>query len=61
MPADLKAAIWKAFQEAPTKARSAYDKLSDGKDREFMQVDAKYYEGVVELIKFIDSLRKQKS
>ncbi len=61
MPADLKAAIWKAFQEAPTKAKAAFDKLSDGKDREFKQVDAKYYEGVVELIKFIDSLRKQKS
>jgi phosphonate transport system substrate-binding protein len=61
MPADMKAAIWKAFQEAPTKDKAAYDKLSDGKDREFKQVDAKYYEGVVELIKFIDSLRKQKS
>lgn len=61
MPADLKAAIWKAFQEAPTKAKAAFDKLSDGKDREYKQVDAKYYEGVVELIKFIDSLRKQKS
>jgi phosphonate transport system substrate-binding protein len=61
MPADLKAAIWKAFQEAPTKNKVAYDKLSDGKDREFKAVDAKYYEGVVELIKFIDSLRKQKS
>jgi len=61
MPADLKAAIWKAFQEAPTKNKAAFDKLSDGKDREFKQVDAKYYEGVVELIKFIDSLRKQKS
>ena len=61
MPADLKAAIAKAFQEAPTKAKAAFDKLSDGKDREFKTVDAKYYEGVVELIKFIDSLRKQKS
>jgi phosphonate transport system substrate-binding protein len=61
MPADLKAAIWKAFQEAPTKNKAAFDKLSDGKDREFKAVDAKYYEGVVELIKFIDSLRKQKS
>ena len=61
MPADLKASIWKAFQEAPTKAKAAFDKLSDGKDREFKQVDAQYYEPVVELIKFIDSLRKQKS
>jgi phosphonate transport system substrate-binding protein len=61
MPADAKADIWKAFQEAPTKDKVAYDKLSDGKDREFKAVDAKYYEGVVELIRFIDSLRKQKS
>ena len=61
LPADLKAAIWKAFQEAPTKNKAAFDKLSDGKDKEFIPADAKYYEGVVELIKFIDSLRKQKS
>lgn len=61
LPPGAKAAIWKAFQEAPTKAKSAFDKLSDGKDREFKEVDAKYYEPVVELIKFVDSLRKQKS
>ncbi len=61
LPADMKAAIWKAFQEAPTKDKVAYDKLSDGKDREFKAVDGKYYEGVIELIKFVDSLRKQKS
>jgi phosphonate transport system substrate-binding protein len=61
LPPDLKAAIWKAFSEAPTKAKAAFDKLSDGKDREFKAVDAKYYEPVVELIKFIDQLRKQKS
>jgi phosphonate transport system substrate-binding protein len=61
MPPDLKAAIWKAFQEAPTKNKAAFDKLSDAKDKEFIPADAKYYEGVVELIKFIDSLRKQKS
>lgn len=61
LPPDLKAAISKAFDEAPTKAKAAFDKLSDGKDREFKAVDAKYYGGVVELIKFIDSLRKQKS
>ena len=61
MPADAKADIWKAFQEAPTKAKAAFDKLSDGKDKEYKAVDAKYYETVVELIKFVDSLRKQKS
>jgi len=61
LPPDMKADIWKAFSESPTKAKAAFDKLSDGKDREFKQVDAKYYEPVVELIKFVDSLRKQKS
>ena len=61
LPPDLKAAIVKAFNEAPTKNKAAFDKLSDGKDKEFTKVDAKYYEPVVELIKFIDQLRKQKS
>ncbi len=61
LPPDLKAAITKAFMELPTKAKAAFDKLSDGKDRGFQEVDAKYYEPVVELIKFIDQLRKQKS
>jgi phosphonate transport system substrate-binding protein len=61
MPADAKADIWSAFQAAPTKAKAAFDKLSDGKDKEYKAVDAKYYEPVVELIKFIDGLRKQKS
>ena len=60
LPPDLKAAIAKAFFDAPTKAKAAFDKLSDGKDKEFVKVDAKYYEPVVELIKFIDQLRKQK-
>jgi phosphonate transport system substrate-binding protein len=61
LPPDLKAAIVKAFNEAPTKAKAAFDKLSDGKDRGFTKVDAKTYEPVVELIKFVDQLRKQKS
>jgi phosphonate transport system substrate-binding protein len=61
LPPDLKAAIIKAFNDAPTKDKAAFDKLSDGKDKEFTKVDAKYYEPVVELIKFIDQLRKQKS
>jgi phosphonate transport system substrate-binding protein len=61
LPPNLKSAIVKAFNEAPAKDKAAFDKLSDGKDKEFIKVDAKYYEPVVELIKFIDQLRKQKS
>src|SRR5262249_40314455 len=59
LPPDMKAAIWKAFSESPTKAKAAFDKLSDGKDREFKQVDAKYYEPVVDLITFPDTLPNQ--
>ena len=61
LPPDLKAAIVKAFDESPTKAKAAFEKLSDGKDRGFTKVDEKFYEPVVELIKFVDQLRKQKS
>ncbi|MCW5744640.1 MAG: phosphonate ABC transporter substrate-binding protein [Alphaproteobacteria bacterium] len=61
LPDDLKAAIRKAFAESPTKAKAAFDKLSDGKDREFKTVDHKFYEPVVELVKFVDQLRKTKS
>lgn len=61
LPPELKAAIIKAFSDSPTKAKAAFDKLSDGKDKEFIKVDAKYYEPAVELIRFVDQLRKQKS
>jgi phosphonate transport system substrate-binding protein len=61
LPADMKAAIRTAFEEAPTKDKAAFDRLSDGKDRGFKSVDAAYYEPVIELIKFIDTLRKEKS
>lgn len=61
LPADLKAAIKKAFAEAPTKAKAAFDKLSDGKDKEFVPVDAKAYEPVVQMIKYVDEMRKKRS
>jgi phosphonate transport system substrate-binding protein len=61
LPSDLKAAIRTAFAGAPTKAKDAFARLSDGKDREFKTVDHKFYEPVVELVKFVDQLRKTKS
>jgi len=60
-PADLKAAITKAFEEAPTKARAAFDRLSDGKDLGFRRVTHKDYEPVVELQKFVDELRRKRA
>lgn len=61
LPADLKAAIKKAVLEIATKDKAAFDKIYQGKQLPFVEVDHKAYEPVVELIKFVDSLRKQKS
>ncbi len=61
LPDDLKAAIVKAFHEAPTKAKAAFDKLSDGKDKEFIAIDAKAYDPIVQMIKYVDNMRKKRS
>jgi phosphonate transport system substrate-binding protein len=61
MPTELKAAIMKAFVEAPRKDKAAFDRLSDGKDRGFQPVTHKDYETAVELQKFVDALRKKRS
>jgi phosphonate transport system substrate-binding protein len=61
LPADLKAAIAKAFVDAPTKDKAAFDKLSDGQKKGFHPATTKDWDGTVELIKFVDSLRKKKA
>lgn len=61
LPADLKAAIKKAVLEVATKDKAAFDKIYEGKQRPFEPVTHKEYEPVIELIKFVDSIRKQKS
>ena len=61
LPADMKAAIAKAFMDAPTADKAAFDKLSDGKDLGFKAVTHKDYQPVVELQDFVDQLRKQRS
>jgi phosphonate transport system substrate-binding protein len=58
LPADLKAAIKKAFMDAPTKAKAEFDRLSDGKNKGFKETTTAEYDGVVGLVKFVDSLRK---
>ncbi len=59
LPEDLKASIRKAFFDAPRINKAAFEKLSDGKNEPFQPVTHKEYEPIVDLIKFIDSLRKQ--
>ncbi|MES2600737.1 MAG: phosphonate ABC transporter substrate-binding protein [Pseudomonadota bacterium] len=61
MPAELKTGIEKAFFEAPTKDKAAYDKLSDGQKKDFNAATTKDWDGMIELIKFVDSLRKKKA
>jgi phosphonate transport system substrate-binding protein len=61
LPADLKAAIAKAFVEAPTKDKAAFDRLSDGQKKGFHPATTKDWDGTIELIKFVDSLRKKKA
>jgi phosphonate transport system substrate-binding protein len=58
---DLKKAILTAFMEAPTKDKAAFDRLSDGKDKEFVAVTHKDYADIVEMIQFVDDMRKKKA
>jgi phosphonate transport system substrate-binding protein len=61
LPADLKAAIRQAFLEAPKKDKAAFDRLSDGKDLENIAIDHKAYEPTIEMIKYVDQMRKKAS
>ena len=58
LPDDLKAAIKKAFLEAPAKDKTAFAKLSDGKNQPWQPVENKDYDATIKLIKFVDSLKK---
>jgi phosphonate transport system substrate-binding protein len=61
LPDDLKAAIRKAVLELATNDPETFNKIYEGKSKPYAAVDHKAYEPVVELIKFVDSLSKQKS
>jgi len=59
LPADLKKKIEQAFFDAPNKDKAAFDKLSDGKLEPWQPVKHEAYLPVIELNKFVDSLRKR--
>jgi phosphonate transport system substrate-binding protein len=61
LPDDLKKSILNAFMDAPTKDKAAFDRLSDGKDKEFVPVVHKDYQDTVEMIQFVDEMRKKRS
>ena len=58
LPEDMKAAIRKAFLEAETKEKDAFAKLSDGKNKPWVPVETKDYDATIDMIKFVDSLKK---
>src|SRR5690349_13304611 len=59
LPDDLKAAIRKAFFEAHTNDPEAFKKLSDGKNKRWDPVTNADYDKTIDLIKFVDQLRKK--
>jgi len=61
LPEDLKAAIAKAFFDSPIKDKAAFDRLSDGQKQGFHPAATKDWDGTIDLIKFVDSLRKKKA
>ena len=60
LPADLKAAIKKAVLEVHSKDKAAFDKIYEGKQLPFAEVDHKAYEPIIDMTKFVDELRKKK-
>jgi phosphonate transport system substrate-binding protein len=61
LPADMKAAIKQAFLDAPQKDPEAFKKLSDGKNKPWESISNEDYNKTIDLIKFVDSLRKKAS
>src|SRR5215475_1685014 len=61
LPDDMKAAIKKAFLDAAQKDGEAYKKLSDGKNQPWQTITNEDYNKTIDLIKFVDSLRKKAS
>lgn len=59
LPADMKTAIRTAVLNVATKDKAAFDKIYEGKARPLEAVDNKSYEPVIELIKFVDTLKKK--
>src|SRR5882757_132975 len=61
LPPDLKTKLREAFLAYPQKEKAGFEKMFDGKMKPWEPTDHKAYKPVVELIKFVDQLRKKKS
>ena len=58
-PAEMKAAIKQALLDAPVKGKDAFLRLSDGKATGFAAVKADDYKVMIELVSFVDRMRKK--
>jgi len=61
MPAGLKDAIRTITLATPTKNKAAFDKIYEGKQGPWQPVTHDAYKPVMELVKFVDTLRKKKA
>lgn len=61
LPEDLKAAVKRAFFDAPTKGREAWLRISDGNATGYEPVRHEDYQVMIDLGAFVDKLRKRKS
>src|SRR6202045_3557841 len=61
LPEDMRAAIKQAFLDAPQKDKDAFKKLSDGKNLPWQTITNDDYNKPIDLIKFVDNLRKKAS
>ena len=61
LPDDMEAAIKQAFLDAAQKDPEAFKKLSDGKNKPWEPITNEDYNKTIELIKFVDGLRKKNS
>ena len=59
LPEDLKAAIRKAFFDAATSDKEMFGRLSDGKNEPWQPASNDEYDKTIDLITFVDSLRKK--
>ena len=61
LPDDLKQAIAKAFFDLPKNDKALFDKLGDGQKMGFATATTRDWDATIELIKFVDNLRKKKA
>ncbi|WP_149539237.1 phosphonate ABC transporter substrate-binding protein [Siccirubricoccus phaeus] len=60
LPAELRAAIRTAVLELPQKDKAAFDAIYEGKQLPWAPVDNAAYQPIIELNRFVDSLRRQR-